>query len=111
MLAPTNVSAWLRWSSIELPFYPRLMGLSVPTGGTTRHSANTGTSGARLGDRELGTLPLCPAVAAAGGRGPAVHVTVSCRAEGCKSIWYKPRHEPEGGHMLLFISLGTIELP
>ena len=52
-----------------------------------------------------------PAVAAAGGRGSVGHVTVSCRAEGCKSIWYKPRHEPEGGHMLLFISLGTIELP
>jgi len=34
-----------------------------------------------------------PAVAAADGRGPAGHVTVSCRHPGCGSRWYRPRHD------------------
>ena len=35
-----------------------------------------------------------PALAAAGERGAAGHQVVHCRAEGCRSAWYKPRHEP-----------------
>jgi len=36
----------------------------------------------------------CPeAVEAVAGRGPAGHQVVSCRAEGCRSRWYRPRHE------------------
>ena len=27
--------------------------------------------------------------------GPAGHTVVYCRAEGCPSRWYRPRHEPE----------------
>lgn len=33
---------------------------------------------------------------AAGGRGPPGHVVVSCRAEGCRSRWYRPRCEAGG---------------
>jgi hypothetical protein len=36
-------------------------------------------------------------------KGPG-HLRVSCRAEGCPSVWYKPRHEqspdPPHGHYL-----------
>jgi len=35
----------------------------------------------------------CPPVLEAGG--PAGHTVVYCRAEGCRSRWYRPRHEPE----------------
>jgi hypothetical protein len=35
-----------------------------------------------------------PALAAAGDRGPAGHRVVSCRAEGCRSVWYRPPHDP-----------------
>jgi hypothetical protein len=43
----------------------------------------------------------CPAAQAASGGGAAGHMAVFCNAApGCRSVWYRPRHEPG-------LSLGT----
>jgi hypothetical protein len=36
----------------------------------------------------------CPAPQAASGGGAAGHLAVYCRVKGCRSVWYRPRHEP-----------------
>jgi hypothetical protein len=37
----------------------------------------------------------CPAARAASGGGAAGHMAVFCNAApGCRSVWYRPRHEP-----------------
>jgi hypothetical protein len=36
----------------------------------------------------------CPAAQAASGGGAAGHLAVYCRVKGCRSVWYRPRHEP-----------------
>ena len=41
------------------------------------------------------TLCDCPSAVAAQTTGPAGHVTVHCATPRCRSVWYKPRHEPE----------------
>jgi hypothetical protein len=35
-----------------------------------------------------------PARAAHPDRAASGHLTVACRAPGCRSVWYRPRHEP-----------------
>ena len=37
----------------------------------------------------------CPPAAAAREHGPG-HLTVYCETRGCRSTWYKPRHERRG---------------
>jgi hypothetical protein len=36
----------------------------------------------------------CPPTLAAGTPGPSGHLAVYCRHPGCRSVWYRPRHEP-----------------
>jgi hypothetical protein len=48
------------------------------------------------GDRELEAFALRTGGKGGGVRGPAGHVVVSCRAEGCRSVWHRPRCEGEG---------------
>src|ERR1700722_10945701 len=43
----------------------------------------------------VGWMPCdCPAAAREPGHG---HLWVRCRAEGCREIWYRPRHTPLAG--------------
>jgi len=38
----------------------------------------------------------CPPAQASAGPGPAGHLAVHCNAvPGCRSVWYRPRHEPQ----------------
>ena len=36
----------------------------------------------------------CPPAVTAGTPGPAGHLAVYCNVKGCRSVWYRPRHEP-----------------
>jgi len=38
----------------------------------------------------------CSPAQAARTAGPAGHLVVYCQAPGCRSAWYRPRHEPAG---------------
>ena len=38
----------------------------------------------------------CPPALAAGTPGPSGHLAVYCRAKGCRSVWYRPRHHTGG---------------
>lgn len=43
----------------------------------------------------VGWLPCsCDPARKAQQRGPG-HLTVSCQAPGCRSVWYRPDHDPE----------------
>jgi hypothetical protein len=46
--------------------------------------------------------PPAQAVRERAGGGPAGHMAVFCNVKGCRSAWYRPRHEPgtllRGGH-------------
>jgi len=35
-----------------------------------------------------------PPARAASGAGAAGHLAVYCGVKGCRSVWYRPRHEP-----------------
>ena len=39
----------------------------------------------------------CPPALAAQTAGPAGHLAVYCAVKGCRSVFYKPRHEPDKG--------------
>jgi hypothetical protein len=39
----------------------------------------------------------CPPALAVQTAGPAGHVAVCCAVKGCRSVWYRPRHDPETG--------------
>jgi len=36
----------------------------------------------------------CPPALAARTAGPSGHLAVYCNAPGCRSVWYRPRHQP-----------------
>jgi len=42
------------------------------------------------------TLCDCAPALAVGTQGLTGHLVVYCRTEGCRSVWYRPRHEPGG---------------
>jgi len=58
--------------------------------GLLRECARVGTG---EDHRELDAVRLSPAIAAQTA-GPAGHVAVYCAVQECRSVWYKPRHEP-----------------
>ncbi len=39
-------------------------------------------------------LPTSHGRAGASRWGPAGHMAVFCNVKGCRSVWYRPRHEP-----------------
>jgi hypothetical protein len=47
----------------------------------------------------VGWMPCdCPpalAVQERAGGGPSGHLAVYCNVKGCRSVWYRPRHEPD----------------
>ena len=52
-----------------------------------------------------------PALAAVGGRGPAGHQVVPCRADGCQSRWHRPRHELEESNIRYASLCGGLVTP
>jgi hypothetical protein len=66
------------------------------TGGRTRRTASTGTHGGP-GRVLVGWSPCdCERARVQRPKGPG-HLTVRCRAEGCRSIWHQPRHDHASG--------------
>jgi len=64
------------------------------------HSKKPGPpAGSAAGEWGLGKIIVswelcdCPPALAAQTAGPAGHVAVCCAVKGCRSVWYRPRHE------------------